>query len=145
MVIRSRIGNLFLILLGLFLTTIGVDLFYENIKQQGLVFFRHDLYSLILGLIFNALGVWCVIGGWRNLKIIKSDISLSQHQPDFSYRFAKWHLSLILVTGLLSLVTNLAGFSFGIILHYVFVAVFLSIPITLLGHLIAKILARRRA
>jgi hypothetical protein len=66
--IRSRAANLGLIALGLALSTIGLDVWFENLKHDGLDFFRWNVHDIFFGGIFLGLGLWTALGGWNNLR-----------------------------------------------------------------------------
>ena len=140
--IRSRILNFIVLVIGGFCIFLSVSVVYEFI-----VHFRfgwYAVYDILRFLLLSSLGMWCILGACKNFAE-KKQSSNDQSSEDSKYKLARWHLLTLASIGLLYLLIGLSYWrfdfpAFGIIklVHYVFVVLFALIPITVIAHFAKK-------
>jgi hypothetical protein len=97
--IKSRILNVCIILIGLLFLLFPLDCYFETIKDVGIRRAVLDPYCIFYSILNLPIAFWCIRGGIKNLldvQIINASLR--------TYTIAKWN-ALILFVSLVGFVT----------------------------------------
>ncbi len=135
--IRSHLANALLGLFGLCVILYAGACWATLIRDEGLAFFR-SAYETTVCLILTSVGLWCLLGALHNLRRLSLPAP-SPPAPSITHTLAKWDLLLLFGAGGTSLISYLLGLTkVWIVLYYLFLFAFASIPIILLVAIVQR-------
>lgn len=141
--IRSRLSNVMIAVFGVTLACYGVVALGLTIKKEGVAFVQFT-YVNIVNLVLLGLGLWCITGAVRNMKVPSAPIEQEQEKPVFTYKLAKWNLLLVAIT----VATTMASYLLRLALvfwvsYYLLLLAFISVFAVLTAH--AVLLGKTRS
>ena len=75
---NNRAGNIFRIIAGAYLAYLGVQLVSETIQNKP----TNELFNIVMGVLFIAVGVWFAIGALREILKEQKAERESEQQPE---------------------------------------------------------------